>query len=156
MTDTTAGDTGTSNGQASPGDRLAQDMAAVVREEVHALRQEFADAARPATAGLLLIGAAAGCAVLGVGAASTTALRMLEWFLPRRLAVAGLTAGYFAAAAVLGGMGLDRLRAAGGNSARLADGIRDAVSGTVGRVVPAGAAAAKDAIRGDDGPAPGE
>jgi Putative Actinobacterial Holin-X, holin superfamily III len=149
MTETNGSDTRTPDQQASPGDRLAADMAAVVREEVHALRQEFADAARPATQGLLLIGAAAGCAVLGVGAASTTVLRMLEWFLPRRLAAAGLAAGYFAAAAVLGSMGLDRLRAAGGSSERLAEGIRDAVSDTVGRVVPAGASAAKEAVRSD-------
>jgi hypothetical protein len=135
--------------QASPGDKLAEDMAAVVREEVHALRQEFADAARPAAGGLLLVGAAAGCAVLGVGAASTTALRMLEWFLPRRLAVAGLTAGYFAAAVVLGRLGLERLRTAGGNSERLADEIRRSVSDTVGRVAPATASAARDALGAD-------
>jgi hypothetical protein len=125
-------------------------MTAVVREEVHTLRRDLTDAARPAGEGLLLVGAAAGCAVLGVEAASTTVLRMLEWFLPRRLAVAGLAAGYFAAAAVLGGMGLERLRAAGGGSERLAETIRGAVSDTVGQVVPAGAAAAKQAVRDDD------
>jgi hypothetical protein len=156
MSEGAEGGTRTPDQQASPGDRLAADMAAVVRDEVHALRREFADAARPATEGLVLVGVAAGCAVLGVGAASTTVLRMLEWFLPRRLAVAGLAAGYFAAAVVLGGTGLDRLRAAGGNSERLAEGIRGAVSGTVGQVVPAGASAAKEAIRDDGDRLPGE
>ncbi|SCL34040.1 Putative Holin-X, holin superfamily III [Micromonospora rhizosphaerae] len=131
----------------SPAERLAEDVAEVVREEVRAVRTQLADAARPAGLGFVLLVAAGGCAVLGVGAASTTVLRMLEAFLPRRLAAAGLTAGYLAAAAYLGGLGLDRLRSAGGSSARLADEVRDAVSTTAGRVVPAGSSAARDEFR---------
>jgi hypothetical protein len=142
MSDATTGEPAET--QQSPGDRLAGDMAAVVREELQTVRTEVTDAARPAAAGLLLVGAAAGCAVLGLGAASTTVLRLLETFLPRRLAAAGLTAGYLAAAAVLGGMGLERLRAAGGSSERLADEIRRAVAGTVSRVREAGATAVRE------------
>ncbi|MFU8871769.1 phage holin family protein [Micromonospora sp. SL4-19] len=130
----------------SPADRLAEDVAEVVRAEVRAVRSQVADAARPAGLGFVLLAAAGGCLVLGAGAASTTVLRVLEAFLPRRLAAVGLTGGYLAAAVVLGRFGLDRLRAAGGSSARLADEVRDAVSGTAGRVVPAGSSAARDAL----------
>lgn len=130
----------------SPTDRLAEDVADVVREEVRVVRAQLADAARPAGVGFVLLAAAGGCLVLGAGAASTTVLRMLEAFLPRRLASAGLTAGYLAAAVLLSTTGLRRLRAAGGSSARLADEVRDAVSATAGRVVPAGSAAVRDAL----------
>lgn len=123
-------------------------MADVVRDEVHAVRTELADAAQPATAGLLMPGAAAGCAVLGIRAASATALRMLETFLSRRLAAAGMAAGYFAGTAVLGGIGLQRLRAAGEPSQRLADRIRDAVTEAVGRPGRAGVEAARTAATG--------
>jgi hypothetical protein len=50
-------------------------------------------------------------------------------------------------------MGLDRLRAAGGNSERLADGIRGAVSDVAGRVGPAGVSGAKEGLR-DEEPEP--
>jgi hypothetical protein len=120
-------------------------MADVVREEVRTVRADLADAARPATAGLLLLGAAAGCAVLGVGAASVTALRLMETVLPRLLAAAALTAGYVAGAAVLGGAGLANLQTAGGGSRRLADQIRDAVRQTVGRTGQSAASAAREA-----------
>ncbi|MFD2765334.1 phage holin family protein [Micromonospora eburnea] len=131
---------------ASPTDRLAEDVAEVVRSEVRALRGQLLDAARPAGLGFALLAAAGGCLVLGAGAASATVLRMLEAFLPRRLAAAGLTSGYLAAAVVLGRVGLNQLRAAGGSSARLADEVRDAVSATAAQVVPAGSAAARDAL----------
>ncbi|MEV5768012.1 phage holin family protein [Micromonospora sp. NPDC052213] len=131
---------------ASPTDRLAEDVAEVVREEVRAVRIQLADAARPAGFGFVLLAAAGGCAVLAVGAASATSLRMLEAFLPRRLAAAGMTAGYVAAAVFLGAAGLERLRAAGGRSARLADEVRDAVTSTAGRVVPAGSSAVRDEL----------
>ncbi|MFG3417861.1 phage holin family protein [Micromonospora sp. NPDC048063] len=131
---------------ASPTDRLAEDVAEVVREEVRAVRTQLADAARPAGLGFVLLAAAGGCAVLAVGAASATSLRMLEAFLPRRLAAAGMTAGYVAAAVFLGAAGLERLRAAGGRSARLADEVRDAVTSTAGRVVPAGSSAVRDEL----------
>ncbi len=132
---------------ASPTDRLAEDVAEVIRAEVRAVRGQLADVARPAGLGVALLAVAGGCLVLGAGAASTTALRMFEAFLPRRLAAAGLTAGYLAAALVLGRLGLEQLRAAGGDSARLADEVRDTVSATADRVMPAGAAAARDALK---------
>ena len=100
----------------SPTDRLAQDVADVVREEVRAVRGQLTEAARPAGLGIVL------------------------------LAAAGLTAGYLATAVVLGGMGLEQLRAAGGSSARLADEVRDMVSATASRVVPAGTDAARDEL----------
>src|SRR4051794_36165700 len=143
MSETTEEQDRRPDGAASAGERLAQDMAAVVRDEVHAVRTDLAEAARPATAGLLMLGAAAGCAVLGIGAASATALRVLESFLPRRLAAAGMAAGYFAGAAVLAGMGLQRLQAAGGPSQRLADRIRDALAEALGRPAQAGVEAAR-------------
>lgn len=127
-------------------ERLAADVADVVREEVRAFRQQIADAALPAGAGFALLAAAGGCLVLGAGAASTTVLRMLEAFLPRRLAASGLTAGYLVAATVLGRLGLRQLRAAGGSSARLADEVRNTVSATAGTVVPAGSSAAREAL----------
>ncbi|MDG4801429.1 hypothetical protein [Micromonospora sp. WMMD980] len=96
--------------------------------------------------GIALLAAAGGCLVLGAGAASTTVLRVLETMLPRRLAAAGLTAGYLVTAVLLGRVGLARLRAAGGPSARLADDVRDMVAGTAGRVLPAGAEAARDEL----------
>jgi hypothetical protein len=130
----------------SPTDRLAQDVAEVVREELRGVRAQLTEAARPVGLGVLLLAAAGGCAVLGIGAASTTVLRALEAFLPRRLAAAGLTVGYFAAAVVVGKLGLDRLRAAGGSTGRLAEEVTDTVSGTVHRVLPAGAAAARDTL----------
>ncbi|MFE9955110.1 phage holin family protein [Micromonospora sp. NPDC005299] len=131
---------------AGPSERLAEDVADVVREEVRAIRGQVTEAARPAGLGVALLAAAGGCLVLGAGAASTTVLRMLEAFLPRRLAVAGLTAGYLVTAVMLGRAGLAQLRVAGGPSARLADEVRDVVSATAGRVVPAGADAARDEL----------
>ncbi|MFI7427658.1 phage holin family protein [Micromonospora sp. NPDC049836] len=127
-------------------ERLARDVADVVREEVRAVRGQVTEAARPAGLGVALLATAGGCLVLGAGAASTTVLRLLETFLPRRLAAAGLTAGYLATAVVLGRLGLAQLRAAGGTSARLADEVRDVVSATAGRVVPAGTDAARDEL----------
>ncbi|MEU4482458.1 phage holin family protein [Micromonospora sp. NPDC023966] len=130
----------------SPTDRLAQDVADVVREEIRTVRGQLTEAALPAGLGIVLLAAAGGCLVLGAGAASTTVLRLLEVFLPRRLAAAGLTAGYLATAVVLGAKGLEQLRAAGGSSARLADQVSDVVSATASRVVPAGTDAARDEL----------
>ncbi|MEU4660150.1 phage holin family protein [Micromonospora chalcea] len=134
------------DGRRSPTERLAEDVADVVRAEVRAVRAQVGEAARPAGVGVALLAAAGGCLVLGAGAASTTVLRMLETLLPRRLAAAGLTAGYVVAAVVLGRVGLAQLRAAGGPSARLADDVRDVASGTAGRVLPAGLDAARDEL----------
>lgn len=130
----------------SPTERLAEDVADVVREEVRAVRAQVGRAARPAGVGIALLATAGGCLVLGAGAASTTVLRMLETMLPRRLATAGLTAGYLVAAVVLGRAGLAQLRAAGGPSARLADDVRDMVTETAGQVLPAGASAIRDEL----------
>jgi hypothetical protein len=130
----------------SAGQRLAGDMADVVREEARAVRDDVAEAARPAAAGLVLIGVAAGCAVLGVGAASTAVLRTMETFLPRRLAPFGLAAGYLAGSAVLGGMGLQRLEAAGGSSRRVGEQIREAVTRALARPGQAGVSAVRQAV----------
>ncbi|MBM0230389.1 hypothetical protein JNW91_00020 [Micromonospora sp. STR1_7] len=72
---------------------------------------------------------------------------MLETAAPAPAGAAGLTAGYLGAAVLLGRVGLAQLRAAGGPSARLADDVRDIVTETAGRVLPAGA----DAARGELG-----
>ncbi|PRY20196.1 phage holin family protein [Pseudosporangium ferrugineum] len=148
MSESTTGSTARPAAGQSAADRLAGDLADVAREEMQTVRTEFVEAARPAASGVILLGAAAGCAVLGIGAASATVLRILESFLPRKLAVAGLTAGYFTGAAVLGTVGLQQLREAGGSSQRLAEEIQEAVSGTVSRIRQAGAAAARDVHNG--------
>ncbi|MEV5819697.1 phage holin family protein [Micromonospora haikouensis] len=140
------GGTAGGHGRRSPTERLAEDVADVVREEVRAVRAQVGEAARPAGVGIALLAAAGGCLVLGAGAASTTVLRMLEAVLPRRLAAAGLTAGYLVTAVLLGRAGLAQLRATGGPSARLADDVRDMVTETAGRVLPAGAEAARDEL----------
>ncbi|MEV1145259.1 phage holin family protein [Micromonospora sp. NPDC049799] len=129
-----------------PTERLAADVAEVVREEVREVRTQLMRAAGPTGVGLALLATAGGCLVLGAGAASTTVLRLLETFLPRRLATAGLTGGYLVAAIVLGRAGMEQLRAAGGHSAWLADEMQDAVATTASRVVPAGAAAVRDEL----------
>ncbi|MFC3502813.1 phage holin family protein [Micromonospora krabiensis] len=126
--------------------QFAQEVGGIVRDELRAARDHVIGAVRPAGLGVALLATAGGCLVLGAGAASTTVLRMLETFLPRRLATAGLTAGYLAGALVLGRLGLQQLRAAGGASAWLADEVSDMVSTTANRVVPAGAEAARDAV----------
>ncbi|RLP93323.1 phage holin family protein [Micromonospora sp. BL4] len=130
----------------SPTERLAADVAEVVRAEVREMRTQVMTVARPTGVGLALLATAGGCLVLGAGAASATALRLLETFLPRRLATAGLTGGYLVAAVVLARAGLRQLRAAGGGSAWLADEVQDAVATTASRVVPAGAAAVRDEL----------
>ncbi|WP_405431281.1 phage holin family protein [Micromonospora sp. NBC_00617] len=140
------GTTGSDGRRTSATGRLAEDVADVVREEVRAVRTQVGEAARPAGLGIVLLAAAGGCLVLGAGAASATVLRMLETMLPRRLAAAGLTAGYLGAAVLLGRVGLAQLRAAGGPSARLADDVRDMVTETAGRVLPAGVDAARDEL----------
>ncbi|WBB67706.1 phage holin family protein [Micromonospora sp. WMMD812] len=129
-----------------PTERLAAEVAEVVRDEVREVRAQLLRVARPTGVGLALLATAGGCLVLGAGAASATALRLLETFLPRRLATAGLTGGYLVAAVVLGRAGLTQLRAAGGGSAWLADEMQDAVSATASRAVPAGAAAVRDEL----------
>lgn len=117
MSDAVAGGSGADGRVVAP-DRLveivAESVADVVRAEVRAVRGQLVGALRPAGVGFVLLGTAGACAVLGVGAASTTVLRMLESFLPKKLAAAGMTAGYLAAAAVLGRLGLNQLHAAGG------------------------------------------
>ncbi|MEV5694153.1 phage holin family protein [Micromonospora globbae] len=150
MSDAVAGGSGADGRVVAP-DRLveivAESVADVVRAEVRAVRGQLVGALRPAGVGFVLLGTAGACAVLGVGAASTTVLRMLESFLPKKLAAAGMTAGYLAAAAVLGRLGLNQLHAAGGGSARLADRVDGAVAETASWVLPAGATAGRRSPR---------
>ena len=125
-------------------ERLVGDVADVVRTEARTVRSDLADAARPATKGLLLLGAAAGLGVLGIGAATVTTLRVLELFMPRLLAAAGLTAGYFAGATMLAGTAVAKLGEAGGSSERVADQIRDAVTQVLQRPGQAAVSAARE------------
>jgi len=131
----------------APADRLAQDVADLARDQVHRVRGDLVEAVRGAGGGGLLLGGAALCAVLAVGAGSATTLRMLEAFLPRRMAAAGLTLGYLAGAVVLGALGLERLRAAGGSSQRLAEEIGGVVSDNAGRILRAGRRGAGEGLR---------
>jgi hypothetical protein len=144
MSETSTGDVRVEPGR-SAAQRLAGDMAEVVRNEVRTVRSDLASKARPAASGLMLLGAAAGLAVLGVGTASVTALRVMETFLPKMLAAAGLTTAYLTGAAFLGGAGVARLQEVGGGSRRLADQIREALRQTVGRPAQAAASAAREA-----------
>ncbi|SCF12687.1 Putative Holin-X, holin superfamily III [Micromonospora coriariae] len=147
MSDPAAQRSGGPGPAVNPTERLAADVAEVVRAEVREMRTQVMRVARPTGVGLALLATAGGCLVLGAGAASATALRMLETFLPRRLASAGLTGGYLVVAAVvLGRAGLQQLRAAGGGSAWLADEVQDAMAATASQVVPAGAAAVRDEL----------
>ncbi|MCO1593965.1 phage holin family protein [Micromonospora sp. RHAY321] len=146
MSDPAAQRSGASGPAVSPTERLAADVAEVVRAEVREMRSQLMRLARPTGVGLALLATAGGCLVLGAGAASATALRVLETFLPRRLATAGLTGGYLVGAVVLGRAGLHQLRTAGGGSAWLADEVQAAVATTASRVVPAGAAAVRDEL----------
>ena len=132
MSETSTADVRVEPGR-SAAQRLAGDMAEVVRDEVRTVRSDLASKARPAASGLVLLGAAAGLALLGVGTASLTALRVMETFLPKMFAAAGLTTAYLTGAAFLGGAGVARLQEAGGGSRRLADQIREALRQTVGR-----------------------
>src|SRR3712207_5729000 len=99
------------------GDRLALDLADLVRQEFSRLRVEALTAVRRAGLGAgwgsaLVLGAGV-MAVLGVGAASTALRKSLESALPPGWAATVLAGGYFAGAAALGIAGLRRLRAAG-------------------------------------------
>jgi hypothetical protein len=103
------------------GSRLAQDLVDVGRQESARLREDLVGQVRPAMTGVVLLAAAGAGALLAAAAASTAALRLLELVLPRRLAALALTGGYAAGSVVLLRFGLERLRAAGGGSQRLAD-----------------------------------
>ncbi|GAA0714502.1 phage holin family protein [Dactylosporangium roseum] len=135
------GTAGTTTGHnRAAGDQLANDLAGLIREELSGLRDEWTAAIRGTAGGGLLMAAAGGCTALAAGAASTTLLRLLDAVLPRRLAAAGLTAGYLASAVALGALGLRRLRKAGGASERLAEEIRAKMTATAGELAGTSAA----------------
>ncbi|MEV4754223.1 phage holin family protein [Micromonospora sp. NPDC049559] len=99
------------------GDRLALDLADLVRQELSRLRFEALAAVRRAGpgagwGGAFVLGAGV-AAVLGVGATSTALRKSFESALPPGRAAAVLAGAYFAGAAALGVVGLRRLRAAG-------------------------------------------
>ncbi len=110
------------------GRRLVQDLVDVGRQESARLREDVVGEVRPATTGLVLLVAAGATGVLAAAVASTATLRLLELFLPRRLAALALTGGYAAGSAMLLRLGLQRLSAAGGGSQRLADRVREGLS----------------------------
>lgn len=123
------------------GRRLAQDVVEVGRQEFTRLREDLVGQVRPAATGMVLLAAAGAAGVLAASAASTAALRLLELVLPRRLAALALTGGYAAGSVVLVRFGLERLRAAGGGSRRLADEVSQGM--TTARHAAEGAAQAK-------------
>jgi hypothetical protein len=123
------------------GRRLAQDVVEVGRQEFTRLREDLVGQARPAATGVVLLAMAGASGVLAASAASTAALRLLELVLPRRLAALALTGGYAAGSVVLLRFGLQRLRAAGGGSRRLADEVTQGM--TTARHAAEGAAQAK-------------
>jgi hypothetical protein len=123
------------------GRRLAQDVVEVGRQEFIRLREDLVGQVRPAATGMVLLAAAGATGVLAASAASTAALRLLELVLPRRLAALALTGGYAAGSVVLLRLGLERLRAAGGGSRRLADEVSQRM--TAARQSAEGAARAK-------------
>ncbi len=147
MTDAAANDGRPPVRESGAGERIAEDMVAAVRQELQAVRGEWAETARRAGAGGLLLAVSGCCALLAVGAASTTALRMLEAVLPRRMAAAALTAGYLGAAVGLGRAGIQRLQAAEDRSEHLGDEAKHVVADTVGRLAEAGGSAVRQAGR---------
>jgi hypothetical protein len=110
------------------GQRLAQDVLEVGRQELARLREDLVGQVRPATTGLVLLAGAAVGAVLALAAATTASLRLLELVLPRRLAALALTGGCAAGSALLLRLGLEQLNAAGGGSQRLAGEVQQGLS----------------------------
>ncbi|MFC7482979.1 phage holin family protein [Luedemannella flava] len=65
-----------------PVERLAQDMAAVVHDEVAKVRADVGGILRRGGTGALLLGAAGVCGILALGSAATTILRTADAVLP--------------------------------------------------------------------------
>jgi Putative Actinobacterial Holin-X, holin superfamily III len=105
------------------GQRLAQDVLDVGRQELGRVGEDLVGQPRPALTGLVLLAAAGAGGVLAAAAATTATLRLLELVLPRRLAALALTGVYVAGCAALVRLGVQQLSAAGGGSQRLAEGI---------------------------------
>lgn len=122
MTESTA-----STGRDRPGVRLADDIADVVRGEISRMQYDLKQAAGNLGVGGILLSSAAVCGIMALGAASTTLLSIAERVVSRRMAAAGLTAGYAAATAVLAVAGLRRLQLARQASGELANDVRQSV-----------------------------
>lgn len=117
------------DGVGDAANRLTQDTAALVRQELQAVRKELLATARRAGAGAGLCAGAGVCGLLALCAAHSTLLRALEHTMPRGRAAATLTALYAAAAAGLGVAGRERLRAAGLASGRALEQVREDLPG---------------------------
>jgi hypothetical protein len=91
---------------------LSQDAAALARAELQAARQDLAASARRVLESAALLGAAAGCGALALGASGVFAVRLLDTLLPRTLSALVAAAGFGAAAVSLGTRGVEQVRAA--------------------------------------------
>ncbi|GAA5199231.1 hypothetical protein GCM10023322_74430 [Rugosimonospora acidiphila] len=101
--------------------RLANDFAAVGRQEAASLRDDTLSTLAGAASGTALLVAGGVAAALAVAMASTSVLRTLETRLSPRWAAAVLSAGYLGVAAGTVTAGVRELRAAGGGAERLTD-----------------------------------
>jgi len=79
---------------------LSQDAAAMVRQEVDALRGELRSTIRKAAGASMLLGVAGACGALALGSSGVLVVRVLDRFAPPRLSAA-LATGLFGAGAAL-------------------------------------------------------
>lgn len=91
---------------------LSHDAAALARAELEAARRDLSTSARRAAESGALLGVAGACGALALGASGVLVVRVLDKALPPVLSALVATGGLGAAAVVLGGTGLERVRAA--------------------------------------------
>lgn len=91
---------------------LTDDVSRLVRQELRRAQAELADKARQASRGGMLLGGAGIFAALAAGSSAVFLQRVLDTFLPPRLAAAVATTGYGAAGATLAIRGVAELRQA--------------------------------------------
>ncbi|GAA1801184.1 hypothetical protein GCM10009682_23640 [Luedemannella flava] len=130
-----------------PVERLAQDMAAVVHDEVAKVRADVGGILRRGGTGALLLGAAGVCGILALGSAATTILRTADAVLPRRLAAASVTTGYLAAGAVLAWQGWMRLRAMADGGQQVMRDVGGDLTATTEQLAAATATGVREAAR---------
>lgn len=108
----------------SAADRLSQDTAALLREELDRIRGEMTAALRRAGLGGAALAGAGVCGVLALWSAHETALRSLEAVLPPARAAAVLTAAYAAGGTALVCVGRAKMRGAGRASHEVMERVR--------------------------------
>jgi Putative Actinobacterial Holin-X, holin superfamily III len=92
--------------------RLSKDTSALVREELVSVRDDLAGTIKHMSGGAILVGAAAGSALLALVATHEAILQLLESVMPASAAGAVLAASYVAAATTLVLLARKQLKAA--------------------------------------------